>query len=76
MDKVTSVDVDQSILGRMLDYGTVHVIGTGGAPATEADDRRTASSTCTASRRRWRCATPSPRSSAGIRARCGRRSRA
>ena len=29
MDKVASVDVDQSILGRMLDYGTVHVIGTG-----------------------------------------------
>ena len=25
MDKVASVDVDQSILGRMLDYGTVHV---------------------------------------------------
>ena len=33
MDKVASVDVDQSILGRMLDYGTVHVLGTGGAPA-------------------------------------------
>ncbi len=31
MDKVASVDVDQSILGRMLDYGTVHIIGTGGA---------------------------------------------
>ena len=31
MDKVASVDVDQSILGRMLDYGTVHVIGAGGA---------------------------------------------
>ena len=30
MDKVESVDVDQSILGRLLDYGTVHVIGTGG----------------------------------------------
>jgi uncharacterized membrane protein YdbT with pleckstrin-like domain len=30
MDKVASVDVDQSILGRVLDYGTVHVIGTGG----------------------------------------------
>ena len=34
MDKVASVDVDQSILGRMLDYGTVHVIGTGGAQNT------------------------------------------
>ena len=31
MDKVASVDVDQSILGRMLDYGTIHVMGTGGA---------------------------------------------
>ena len=29
MDKVESVDVDQSILGRMLDYGTIHVRGTG-----------------------------------------------
>jgi uncharacterized membrane protein YdbT with pleckstrin-like domain len=31
MDKVASVDVDQSILGRLLDYGMVHVIGTGGS---------------------------------------------
>ena len=31
MDKVASVDVDQSILGRILGYGTLHVIGTGGA---------------------------------------------
>jgi uncharacterized membrane protein YdbT with pleckstrin-like domain len=29
MDKVESVDVDQSILGRMLDYGDVTVRGTG-----------------------------------------------
>lgn len=29
MDKVASVDVDQSILGRMLDYGTITVQGTG-----------------------------------------------
>ncbi len=29
MDKVESVQVDQSILGRMLDYGTVTVLGTG-----------------------------------------------
>jgi uncharacterized membrane protein YdbT with pleckstrin-like domain len=35
MDKVASVDVDQSILGRILDYGTVHVIGTGGAQPTD-----------------------------------------
>jgi uncharacterized membrane protein YdbT with pleckstrin-like domain len=37
MDKVASVDVDQSILGRMLDYGTVHVLGTGGAPSADRD---------------------------------------
>ena len=35
MDKVASVDVDQSILGRMLDYGTIHVIGTGGGQMAE-----------------------------------------
>jgi len=29
MDKVESVDVDQSILGRLLGYGTVTVRGTG-----------------------------------------------
>jgi uncharacterized membrane protein YdbT with pleckstrin-like domain len=29
MDKVESVDVDQSLLGRMLGYGTIHVLGTG-----------------------------------------------
>ncbi len=29
MDKVESVTVDQSILGRILDYGTIHVLGTG-----------------------------------------------
>ena len=29
MDKVESVDVDQSILGRIFDYGTVTVRGTG-----------------------------------------------
>lgn len=29
MDKVESVDVDQSVLGRMLGYGTIHVLGTG-----------------------------------------------
>ncbi len=29
MDKVESVDVDQSILGRILDYGNVTVRGTG-----------------------------------------------
>ena len=29
MDKVESVRVDQSVLGRLLDYGDVNVIGTG-----------------------------------------------
>jgi uncharacterized membrane protein YdbT with pleckstrin-like domain len=29
MDKIESVDVDQSILGRLLNYGTIHVLGTG-----------------------------------------------
>jgi uncharacterized membrane protein YdbT with pleckstrin-like domain len=29
MDKVESVQVKQSILGRMLDYGTVTILGTG-----------------------------------------------
>jgi uncharacterized membrane protein YdbT with pleckstrin-like domain len=29
MDKVESVQVDQSILGRLLDYGTVTITGTG-----------------------------------------------
>jgi len=29
MDKIESVNVDQGILGRMLDYGTIHVLGTG-----------------------------------------------
>jgi uncharacterized membrane protein YdbT with pleckstrin-like domain len=31
MDKVASVDVDQNLMGRLLDYGTVNVVGTGGA---------------------------------------------
>ena len=29
MDKVETVDVGQSILGRLLDYGMIHVRGTG-----------------------------------------------
>ena len=29
MDKIESVDVDQSLLGRMLGYGNIHVLGTG-----------------------------------------------
>src|SRR6478609_5859190 len=38
MDKVASVDVDQSILGRMLDYGTIHVLGTGGSQSPDRVD--------------------------------------
>ncbi len=29
MDKVETVNVDQSILGRIMGYGTIHVLGTG-----------------------------------------------
>jgi uncharacterized membrane protein YdbT with pleckstrin-like domain len=29
MDKIESVDVDQSLLGRLLNYDTIHVLGTG-----------------------------------------------
>jgi len=39
MDKVASVDVDQSILGRILDYGSIHVLGTGGSAAADRSER-------------------------------------
>jgi uncharacterized membrane protein YdbT with pleckstrin-like domain len=35
MDKVASVDVDQSLLGRLFNYGSVHILGTGGAHGIE-----------------------------------------
>jgi uncharacterized membrane protein YdbT with pleckstrin-like domain len=38
MDKVASVDVDQSIPGRLLNYGTVRVVGTGGQVAVSTDE--------------------------------------
>jgi uncharacterized membrane protein YdbT with pleckstrin-like domain len=38
MDKVASVDVDQSVWGRMLDYGSVRILGTGGATGIERLD--------------------------------------
>ena len=38
MDKVASVDVDQPILGRIFDYGSVRIVGTGGAPGIERLD--------------------------------------
>lgn len=53
MDKIESVDVDQSLLGRMLGYGTIHVLGTG--QGIESLPRR---------RRPLSCETPSPRDSA------------
>jgi Bacterial PH domain len=37
MDKVESVDVDQSILGRMLDYGDITIRGTGIEPLRNID---------------------------------------
>jgi uncharacterized membrane protein YdbT with pleckstrin-like domain len=30
MDKVETVDIDQPVIGRLLDYGTISVTGTGG----------------------------------------------
>lgn len=39
MDKVATVDVDQSILGRMLDYGSIRIVGTGGTQGIERLDR-------------------------------------
>jgi uncharacterized membrane protein YdbT with pleckstrin-like domain len=39
MDKVASVDVDQSLLGRLLDYGSVHILGTGGVHGIERLER-------------------------------------
>lgn len=39
MDKVASVDVEQSLLGRLLDYGSVHILGTGGAHGIERLER-------------------------------------
>ena len=61
MDKVASVDVDQSILGRMLDYGTVHVSGLAASKTTNADVVRGIEH-LHRSRRRWRCAARSRRS--------------
>ena len=55
LDKVESVDVNQSILGRILDYGDVTITGVG-------EGRGDASKP---SPRRWRSAMPSPRDRAG-----------
>ena len=40
MDKVASVDVDQSIFGRILDYGSIEILGTGGADGAGGGNRR------------------------------------
>jgi uncharacterized membrane protein YdbT with pleckstrin-like domain len=37
LSKIESVNVDQSLLGRMLGYGTITIIGTGGTRETFAD---------------------------------------
>jgi uncharacterized membrane protein YdbT with pleckstrin-like domain len=39
MDKVASVDVNQTILGRLLDYGSIRVMGIGGAQSSNGSDR-------------------------------------
>jgi uncharacterized membrane protein YdbT with pleckstrin-like domain len=38
MDKVARVDVDQTILGRFLDFGSIEILGTGGAAGFERLD--------------------------------------
>jgi len=37
LGKVESINVDQSILGRILGYGTINIIGTGGTKEPFAD---------------------------------------
>lgn len=37
LSKIESVNVDQTILGRMLGYGTITIIGTGGTHETFTD---------------------------------------
>lgn len=40
ISKIESVNVDQSILGRILGYGTIKIIGTGGTSESFAKIRR------------------------------------
>jgi len=40
LQKVESISVDQSVMGRMLDFGTVTIRGTGGTPEVYARIRR------------------------------------
>jgi len=37
LNKIESVNVDQSIMGRLLDYGSITIIGTGGTRETFHD---------------------------------------
>jgi uncharacterized membrane protein YdbT with pleckstrin-like domain len=39
MDKVATVDVDQSIWGRLFDYGSIRIVGTGGSTGIERLNR-------------------------------------
>jgi uncharacterized membrane protein YdbT with pleckstrin-like domain len=39
MDKVSSVDVDQSVWGRIFDFGTIRILGTGGAGLRDRGDK-------------------------------------
>jgi uncharacterized membrane protein YdbT with pleckstrin-like domain len=38
MDKVETVDIDQSIPGRVFNYGTIQVVGTGGVHISRRED--------------------------------------
>lgn len=40
LQKVESISVDQSVMGRMLDFGTVTIRGTGGTPEVYARIRQ------------------------------------
>jgi hypothetical protein len=40
LNKIESVNVDQSIMGRILGYGTIQIIGTGGTKEAFAKIRR------------------------------------
>lgn len=40
LQKVESISVDQTVMGRMLDFGTVTIRGTGGTPEVYARIRR------------------------------------
>jgi membrane protein YdbS with pleckstrin-like domain len=39
MDKVSSVDVDQSFWGRIFDFGTIRILGAGGAGRRDKNDK-------------------------------------